>query len=364
MKKHFLFFAFFISFLSCSQETNEMSLIFVGDIMGHGPQINAAYDSKTKKYDYSPVFEKVKPILSQNDFGIGNLEVTLGGAPYTGYPTFSSPDALAVACKENNLGFLITANNHSCDRGKKGILRTIQVLDSLNMPHTGTFADIEERNAKNLLILDKNNIRVGILNYTYGTNGIPIPKPTIVNLIDIFNMKWDIEEARNQNIDKLIVCIHWGNEYQQKPNSIQKYLADFLFQQGVDIIVGGHPHVLQPMEYFEKNENQKERLVAYSLGNFISNQRKPNTDGGAMLQITLKKENNETFISKKGYYLTWVRKFEEKNRLSYQILPCFSAEKQNFNGLKKEEITQIQLFMNNSRKLFAENTISIPELTD
>lgn len=365
--KNFIFCCFLLNF-SCfsqmikqeenqSEENQEISLLFVGDIMGHSPQINSAYDADTKQYNYLPVFEKISPIIKENDFCIGNLEVTLAGKPFTGYPTFSSPDELASACKESGINIMVTANNHTCDRGKKGILRTISVLDSLQIPHTGSFISKEERENKNLLVLEKNNIKIGLLNYTYGTNGIPIPEPTEVNLIDTLQMKTDIDFAHQKNLDKLIVAIHWGDEYRQKPNENQKAIAHFLFENGVDIVIGSHPHVVQPLEYHPKTPEQKEKLVVYSLGNFVSNQRKPNTDGGIMVKIKLKKEKNETFIAESGYYLSWVHKFNEDNKVKYEILPCFSLENSNFENLKEKSKQEAELFIKNTRNLLKDSSV-------
>ena len=160
------------------------------------PQIEGAYDIETKQYNYMPVFDKIKHKFAQVDFAIANLEVTLAGEPYTGYPQFSSPDALAVACRDSGIDVLVTANNHTCDRGKKGIIRTLDVLDSLKIAHTGTFRNKADFEKHNLLVLSKNGISVGILNYTYGTNGLPVPEPTIVNKINLNLMKQDIEKAK------------------------------------------------------------------------------------------------------------------------------------------------------------------------
>ncbi|MDH5610367.1 MAG: CapA family protein, partial [Cyclobacteriaceae bacterium] len=292
-----------MSFVAVCQEadtTETVSLLFIGDVMGHGSQINAAYDSTTGTYDYEPVFEKIKPVIAAADFAIANLEVTLGGTPYKGYPTFSSPDELALACKNSGIDALVTANNHSCDRAKKGIVRTLDRLDSLQIGHTGTFRDSLERDSSNLLILTKGSIRLGMLNYTYGTNGLPIPSPTVVNLMDTAQMKLDIIRSKSDSLDKLIVFLHWGLEYQSSPSKSQEKLGQWLFENGVDIVIGSHPHVLQRMDYFEKNDSVPERFIAYSLGNFVSNQRVQKRDGGALVALELTKSGGETRITQKG----------------------------------------------------------------
>ena len=344
--------------LFAQQSGNTMSLLFMGDLMGHGPQIDGAYDPYTKTYNFHPVFDKVKHKFKNVDFSIANLEVTLAGKPFKGYPQFSSPDEFASACLNSGINVLVTANNHSCDRGKKGVIRTLDVLDSLGITHTGTFRNQEEFNEKNLLILSKNGISVGILNYTYGTNGIPIPEPTIVNTINLEKIKVDIEKAKQQAIDKLIVVIHWGIEYHQKPNKEQVNIANFLFDNGVDIIIGGHPHVLQPMHFYPITGLRNEKLITYSLGNFVSNQRKSPSDGGAMLEITLFKDATSTRIINHGYYLVWVNKFPiENGKYShFEVLPCKEYESNNFKDLDEKTIKQMNVFIKNSRNLFKDNT--------
>ncbi|GIZ16494.1 CapA family protein [Capnocytophaga catalasegens] len=362
MRKILFILVILLNYFSFSQEKNAMSLLFMGDIMGHEPQITSAYDADTKTYNYDSVFAQILPIIKQNDFGIANLEVTLAGEPYSGYPMFSSPDALVQACKKSGINVMVTANNHSCDRGKKGVVRTLDVLDSLQILHTGTFRNQQEREEKNLLILEKNNIKVGILNYTYGTNGMPIPEPTIVNLLDTITIVSDIAKARNKGLDKLIATVHWGNEYQQSPSKKQEEMANFLFDKGIDIIIGSHPHVLQPMVYYPAQEHKKEQMIVYSLGNFVSNQRKPNTDGGAMVKLVFEKENETTQIAQKGYYLTWVHKYLVGKKYRYEIVSCTQAEQGNYECLNEEDTKKIKLFIANTRKLFQSKNINIEEI--
>ena len=179
--------------------------------MGHDSQIASAYNAATKSYDYTSCFQYIKPYIESADLAIGNLEVTLAGPPYKGYPQFSSPDELAVTLR--NIGFdaLVTANNHSVDRGKQGIIRTIDVLDSLKIPHTGTFKDSAERAASYPLMLYKHGFSIALLNYTYGTNGIPVRKPNIVNPLDTALIRRDLLRAKESKPDVIIVFTHWGN---------------------------------------------------------------------------------------------------------------------------------------------------------
>jgi poly-gamma-glutamate synthesis protein (capsule biosynthesis protein) len=343
-------------------QIDSLSFIFMGDIMGHKPQITAAYDAKTKSYDYAKVFSEVCPIIESVDIAVANLEVTLPGSRYSGYPNFRSPDALAVAARDYGIDALLTSNNHSCDSGKKGILRTIKILDSLHIKHTGTFKDSTARAQTNLLIFDKKNIKVGLLNYTYGTNGIPIPKGVFVNLIDTLQIKKDILDAKKQDLDKLILMMHWGNEYQSLASKKQKKLAKFIFDNGVDIIVGSHPHVLQPMEYSKDSISGREKLIAYSLGNYVSNQRPRRRDGGAMFRFTLQKEKGKTTIKSKGYYLTYIYKPIIDGKQKYVIIPCTDYEANDYYTMDALSKTKFKIFVKDSRKLFKKHNVAVTEL--
>lgn len=350
------------TFLPSNMES-EVSLLFIGDIMGHGPQIRSAYDAPSKTYDYSPVFHNVGPLFRDVDFAIANLEVTLAGPPYQGYPQFSSPDALAVACKKEGIDVLVTANNHSCDRGKQGIVRTIEVLDSLDIPHVGTYKDSTDWAQNHLLILHKNNIRLGLLNYTYGTNGLPAPAPTKVGLMQTEAMAQELNWAKDSALDQIIVFIHWGLEYQSNPSPEQLQVAQFLFDHGADIIIGSHPHVLQRMELHQKDE--RDQFIVYSLGNFVSNQRKPKTDGGAMVELHLTKKDGVTRISSAGYRLTWVDKFYQQDQAKYEIRPAQLADQLYRKGvpiLDETRHSALSTFLKESRALLNTQNKNVPEL--
>lgn len=341
---------------------NTMSLLFIGDIMGHGPQIRSAYNGKTKTYNYDTVFYNMKDILSEPDFTIANLEVTLAGPVYKGYPQFSSPDALAEAGKKAGIDLFVTANNHCCDRRLQGLNRTIDVLDTLPILHTGTFKNKEARDTTNLIILKKDSIKVGILNYTYGTNGIPVPKPALVNLIDTAVMHADIDTARKDSLDKLILVLHFGTEYQSHPNKTQTDLVSFLFKKGADIIIGSHPHVIQKMMYLPGNDSIKEHFIAYSLGNYVSNQRKTKTDGGVSARIVLKKENGKTSIDTCNYILTWVyKKPRTSSVFDYFILPAAKYEGKKDFFKNPADYEKMKLYIKNSRALLNKENLNTPE---
>ena len=342
--------------ISISYCQDSLSLIFIGDIMGHGGQIEAAYNAETKSYNYDAVFEKIKPVLDRADITIANLEVTLAGPPYSGYPQFSSPDALVKSCKRNGIRCTCYPNNHSCDRRKNGMIRTLEVLDANQIPHTGTFRNSVERKHNNLLILRKGAIRIGVLNYTYGTNGLKAQKPTSVNYIDTKTMRLDIEKSKLENLDQLIVITHWGLEYQTSPNKSQIKVAEFLLDNGADMVIGGHPHVIQKA-IWRKEKNQ---LVAFSLGNFVSNQASVNTDGGMMLELTLVKNEDNIEIKNPGYHLIWVHKPNVNGKKIYEIIPCNLYENDT-TIMNATNNSKMNLFIKNARKIMSQNE-NIPEV--
>ena len=199
-----IIFLVLVSYGTYAQDTTRISILFGGDVMGHDSQIASALEVKSKRYDYSSCFRFVTPIIEAPDLAIANLEVTLAGPPYMGYPQFSSPDALAKQLQASGFDALVTANNHCIDRGKKGLERTIAQLDSLGMPHTGTFIDSAARANQTPLMIRKNGFYLALLNYTYGTNGIPVPRGSIVNHLDTALMRRDIAVAKALNRLRLL----------------------------------------------------------------------------------------------------------------------------------------------------------------
>lgn len=338
-----------------------ISMLFIGDIMGHDSQIASAENRETHTYNYDEVFRYVEPVISKADVAIANLEVTLAGRPYTGYPQFSSPAELAQACKKAGIDYLVTANNHSADRGKKGIVSTIFKLDSLGIPHTGTYTNIASRDSLAPLMIYRNGLSIALLNYTYGTNGIIVPEPVIVDSLDKSVIIGDIEKAKNKNADVIILFLHWGTEYDTIPGKNQTELAEYFLSNGVNLVIGSHPHVLQKMVWVKDSVNNHNGVIVYSLGNFISNQRKPKTDGGSMVRIDLIKESDGIKIMNAGYYLTWVYTPVENYRTRFFILPC--SEFENNRGFFNTEIPYLQMkkFIINSRALLDSQNRGIDE---
>lgn len=344
-----------------NNQENKISLLFIGDIMGHDEQIWSAENRETHTFNYDDVFKYIKPVLSEADIAIANFEVTLGGPPYTGYPQFSSPAELAVACRDAGIDYFVNANNHAADRGKKGILSTIFKLDSIGIPHTGTFLNSACRDSLTPLMINRKGFSIALLNYTYGTNGIVVPEPVIVNALDKDLITGDISKARAKNADIIILFLHWGTEYDTIPSKSQTALANYFFSLGVDLVIGSHPHVLQKMIWAKDQPAGKDGIVVYSLGNFISNQRKPKTDGGSIVRIELTRVGNAIKISDAGYYLTWVYTPIEKYRKKFFILPCSEFEgKPEFFGTSGEFI-QMKKFIDDSRSLLYKQNTGIKE---
>ena len=244
---------------------------------------------------------------------------------YSGYPTFNTPEILAKNLKKVGFDVVSTANNHCIDKGYKGIESTIDYLDDADLSHTGTFKSEEDQNK--ILIKNVKNVNIAFLSYTYGTNGIPVPKDKsyAVNLIDKDLIKKHIDLAKQQNPDLICICMHWGIEYQTTPNQEQKNLADFLFENGADIIIGNHPHVPQPMEKRTiklEDGTEKDGFIIYSLGNFMSNQNKKYTQDSAILklQITKKASDGKIAINSATYTPIYMYKDSSKKTKKFKIL--------------------------------------------
>ena len=289
------------------------TLAVCGDAMSHMPVTNDAWNGE--RYDYARIMAAARPYVEAADYAVVNLETTLsGGPPYSGYPAFNSPDDLACDLKALGFDLCLTANNHSLDRGFSGLGRTLDVLDQAGLAHVGTSRTQEERD-RGIAVADVGGVSVAFLGYTYGTNGIPIPKkhPYAINVFntdylttlskpDRDRLASDLEAARALETDLIAVMIHWGLEYKLTQNRYQEELADFLFENGADLVLGGHSHVPQPME-LRPLPDGRQGFVCYSLGNFISSQTRPNTDTTAVLTLELTRDNEtgETQVTDYSY---------------------------------------------------------------
>ncbi len=323
-----------------------VNMVATGDVMCHTTNFNAAYDAQSKTYDFSPVFAKVAKHITKADIAISNLETTFAGEDrgYTGYPTFNSPASLGEALKNIGVDVVSTANNHSLDKGYTGIVSTLDTLDEIGIEHVGTARSKEEQNK--ILVKDVNGMKIAFLSYTYGTNGIPIPagKEYSVNIMtDEKLVTSQLNAVKEIGADLIVASVHWGVEYSQKQNNDQEDFANYLFNHGVDIIIGNHAHVIEPME--KKNitledGTEKEVFVVYALGNFISGQTIKNTKTTAILDMQIRKsgKTGKISIDSVDYTPVYCHDSGRKDKTRYtlfdireSILEYESGNKENIN---------------------------------
>ena len=285
-------------------------LMVAGDVMSHMPITRDAYVAETDDYNYDHMMAEASKQLQHASYSVANLETVLNGGPeYSGFPAFNSPDGLAYSVARAGFDLLSTANNHSRDRGVHGIFRTLDILDQAGVAHVGTYRTKAERDAHSgVYMADVGGIKVAFLAYTYGLNGYRL-QPENMFAVNLFNtdyyttictpdyelMKADLEAAKAMKPDMIAAVMHWGTEYQDRPNDHQTNLAEFLVENGVDLVLGGHPHVLQPYETITvtgANGQERSGFVIYSLGNFISNQQELETKTTAILDLELTRDNN------------------------------------------------------------------------
>lgn len=265
---------------SAPQITSDtVRLVFGGDLMQHMPQIKAARQGDGT-YDYSRSFEHIAPIFRDADIAVLNLETTITTSQnYSGYPCFTSPVALVDEMVDMGIDISLLANNHCCDKGLRGITTTIETLTERDIRHSGVYRDSTDYHNNNILHFSSKGVRFALVNYAYGTNGMPVPKGTIVNLIDTTRIQRNLRSISRDSVDCIIACMHWGNEYERRANKSQKNLANMLHREGVDIIIGSHPHVVQPYSADSLG------VVYYSLGNLVSNQQWRYSDGGIIAEV-------------------------------------------------------------------------------
>lgn len=317
--------------------------------MCHSPQFQYAQVEKDS-FDFSPVYRNVKKYLSASDLTFGNLETVTAGKEnggYTGYPFFNTPSSYITALKEVGFDLLITANNHSLDRNEKGILKTIDEINSRNLKYLGTYTSQGDRDS--IRIFDVRGIKIAILAYSYGTNGNPIPigKDYLINLIDYKLLEKDILSAKSNGADLVLVHYHFGEEYKREPVQFQKEVVNKTIELGADIIIGGHPHVLQPVNFFKTNNAKLDSgFVAYSMGNFFSNQQARYKDAGIILTIKIIKNivKNKFEINEVSYLPTWVFKGNTSNGNEYVLIPATSVYDTTINLSKSENVKMNQAF--------------------
>ena len=321
----------------------EISIVAVGDLMFHIPQVKSAYLGN-KEYDFTPTFKHIKKYIESADIALANYEtVTLNTEPYTGFPRFNSPKETMSAIAETGFDIISTANNHSLDRGKKGIISTLDAIDEYSLKSIGTYRIPTEE----VLIEDIKGIKIGFLSYTYSLNGLDslLTKEELgymINIIDEEKIKADIEKTKELGADLTVLFLHWGHEYHSEPSNYQIELGKKIIDWGGNIIFGSHPHIIQKSEIME---NPKENYIIYSMGNFLSNQNKELvgnslTEDGVIVKLNIEKNftTGETSIKEIKYIPTWVYKYRAEGKLKLEIVPVEEV----INGDLKIELTKTQ----------------------
>lgn len=351
-----------LSFITGSNKTGDnvgVNLLFAGDAMQHQGQLDQAKaEGNGNGYNYDECFKLIAPTITEADYAVVNLEVPLGGGPeYSGYPCFSAPDSYAQALKDAGFDMFLTANNHCLDRGDRAARRTLMTLDSLRIDHIGTFHDAVQRDTLVPFIKNIHGIRFGFLNYTYGTNGIEPRQGMEIALIDREKMAREIKACRQKGAEIIVIAIHWGIEYVLLENANQRSIADFLIDQGVDLIIGSHPHVIQPMKIIKNEKENKDVLVVYSLGNFISNMKTGDTRGGALVRARIERDKNGKAILKKANYDTFFSAKPYGRGTNYQVIPSWMPEL-----IPASQRAYWELFDRSASRIFNTYNMSVPRL--
>lgn len=280
------------------QDKKELTLLAVGDNLIHIQVIESGKQADGS-FNFNHLYSHLAKDIASADIAIINQETIFGGNedPYTGYPEFNSPTEIGDAIISAGFDVVLSATNHAMDKDSSGVLNTIKYWKE--HPEIKLLGINESAKAKkNITILEKNGIKVAMLNYTYGLNGhlLPDDMPYLVNILDKHELKKDIVKAK-ELADFVIVFPHWGTEYKYKPDDMQKEYTDFFAEQGVDLVIGTHPHVLEPIQWIMTKSGHK-MLVYYSLGNYVSYQKEAPRLLGGMAMVTLRKDTYGTSISK------------------------------------------------------------------
>ena len=330
---------------------SSFTLSAVGDMLMHMPVVNSGYYANTNSYNLDTIFTYFTDHVQSADFAVGNLETPLAGTDngynYSGYPQFNCPDAIIDSMKTAGFDLVLTANNHSYDTRGVGLKRTLEVIRDRELGYLGTKVEADD---PNFLVVERNGIKLGLACYTYEDNSDPAIKAPnyitmsaehapLINTFDYTNLNLFYDElsdsmaqADQQGADAFVLFIHWGYEYQTTQHSIQSQIAQSLCDIGVDVIVGGHPHVVQPVELLTSTTDETQKTVClYSMGNAVSNQRRQNmnlntghTEDGVMFSVTFSRYSDGTVILESAECLpTWVNLHynTETAHNEYNILP-------------------------------------------
>lgn len=345
-------FGLLFVFASSLYLPQSVEMVFAGDAMQHSRQLDDARRNDGG-YDYSAYFTALEPYIQSADYAVVNLETPLGGKPYSGYPMFCAPDSYLTQLKKSGFDLILAANNHTLDRRDKGVVRTIEQFNKENIPYTGIYRNKAERDSVCPVIRDINGFKIAFLNYTYGTNGLRIQGNIVVDYIDKKQIAADIARAREKGAEIIAACMHWGVEYVLLPNDEQKKLADFLEDQGVDLIIGSHPHVIQPMEMRYSEKHHKKVFLVYSLGNFISAMHKDDTQGGAMAKVRIVRDKTgRAVVDTASYRLVFVSQPTSADN-KFRLLPAETNVAAPMKGPRDR-------FVRNAERIFTKHNINVP----
>ncbi|WP_430788698.1 CapA family protein [Virgibacillus flavescens] len=303
---------------------NEITISAIGDLLIHQTVYQDAFNGT--QYNFNPMFDAVQPFLEESTITIANQETMIGGVELglSTYPSFNTPQEMGEALKDSGIDVVTIANNHTLDKGEAGIQSAISHWESINMMYTGAYKNKQDKQKIRVLQTDQ-NISVAFLAYTYGTNGISVPrgKEYLVNRIDKRRIAADIKRAKEQS-DVIVLSLHFGTQYERMPNQEQKDLVQFAADQGVQVVIGHHPHVLQPVDYV-KGKNGNKTFVAYSLGNFLSGQDEFYRRIGGMVKFTVRKtetkeEPDKIEIVSPKFLPTFV---DYESETDFEVIPMY-----------------------------------------
>ncbi|MBR0168891.1 MAG: CapA family protein [Synergistaceae bacterium] len=363
MMKKFLLLTMLL-ICSCAYGETRARFLFIGDIMVHDQQLDAAR-RKDGTYDFTPSFRRIKPVF-EGEFLVGNLETVFAGTGkklrYAGFPFFNTPDVFT----ENLTGdlgvdLLTLANNHIFDRGANGARRTVAVLNSADIPCIGLGLDDVPSN--DAIILDNNGIRTAFINHSYGSNMWPKSSDVHLNVYGEADIVQSMKRARALSPDVIIALFHWGNEYHYKPNVHQKKAADIAIREGATLVVGTHPHVLQPVEVIVSEDV---KAVAWSLGNFVSFQRTRPRERSIILSAEFVKTEGTTRLSRLSIAPLYViAPGSKRTEVTYAGSNETLIKTLNFEGLSKSQVNNLRAIGRSvneflgAQKVFDENGFNV-----
>jgi poly-gamma-glutamate capsule biosynthesis protein CapA/YwtB (metallophosphatase superfamily) len=331
--------------------TEVINLVATGDILMHNTVIASGLHGDT--YNFEHLYAPIKDLVTAGDYASVNLETALAGPAtgYTGYPLFNSPDSIATALQKAGFDLVVTANNHILDRGFPAAVRTMDVLRNAGLDTAGTHKSALEK--QNYLIKDIRGVKVGYLAYSYSTNGIPVPadKPYFYDFLEPSKIKADIKAIRPM-VDVLVLVLHWGVEYSPFPTEVQRQQAKDYFQTGADVILGSHPHVVQPMEIMKINGQDK--FVIYSMGNSMGNQNGVERNSGVLFNLQFTKNFSQGITTFTGFEYTplYIHPYSERGRQMFRVVPISDTIKAIQNGqdpyLGEESIPLLEKVLNDT----------------